>query len=135
MSKSNHNGCLSVCISLHATFEGCTGSHCDFQRMAIIEITKIPSGIHTKNVNNEVFWEQIDLLLYTMMPVMMLLCLADGNKAAMDKVYYYVRRIDVIMEECNKDFDKEAGTFCQTVFTCHPGKSNTIKNHSIPLVF
>ena len=75
-----------------------------------------------------------DLLLYTMMPVMMLLRLADGNQAAMDKVYYFVRRIDEILDQCCSDFDNETGPFSQTVFTCQKGQLNIIQQNNIPLV-
>lgn len=66
---------------------------------------KIIPGL-TKLLKGDRFWTTLTLFIRSIFPALFILRLADTNKPNMDKLYFYVRRMDTCLEKSKESLDK-----------------------------
>jgi hypothetical protein len=67
-------------------------------------VTQIVPGL-CKVLQSDRMWMDMTTVLRAVYPALLLLCLADQKKPGMDKLYYYVRRMDETMKKSKELLD------------------------------
>ncbi len=61
-----------------------------------------------QDIENEVFWKAIHILLQAVFPALKALCYCDSNVPTMDKIYHLVKRAGDATLQSTKELDDEA---------------------------